>query len=329
MNTPPRGIGATTLERLREITRSQGISLWAAAKNAQAVLGRSAGSVVKFLDLIDALQTETQGQPLSKATEIVIARSGLREHYRKERGEQAEARLENLDELVSAARSFERSETPEPDEAEPAVDPLTLFLTHAALESGGEQAGPGEDCVQLMTLHAAKGLEFPVVFMVGMENGLFPSLRTMEEGNLEEERRLCYVGITRARRQLYLSYAESRRVHGVEQRNLPSLFLRDIPPECIVETRPRLSITRPAFSSREPLRSYGGGGAQYLKPAALAQSSPGYGGFKLGSRVLHAKFGEGVILSFEGEGERAQAEIRFKAAGVKRLMLSMAKLEAL
>jgi DNA helicase-2/ATP-dependent DNA helicase PcrA len=199
VNTPARGIGATTIERLRQVAREAGISLWKAARSAGASLGRSAGNLKQFLDLIDVVAAETSGQPLAKVMEVVIARSGLRDHYRKEKGEQAEARLENLDELVNAARSFER---PMDDEG---LDPLTAFLAHAALEAGEQQAGEGEDSVQLMTLHSAKGLEFPVVFLVGMENGLFPHQRAVEEGNLEEERRLCYVGLTRARRQLYLT----------------------------------------------------------------------------------------------------------------------------
>lgn len=291
---------------------------------------------------------DTRGLTLSEATGRVIERSGLREHYKKERGEQAEARLENLDELISAARGFE--ELPPAGEGEPTLEPLTAFLTHASLEAGDEQAGPGEDCVQLMTLHAAKGLEFPVVFMVGMENGLFPSQRTMDEGNLEEERRLCYVGITRARERLYLSYAEMRRLHGVEQINLPSMFLKEIPADCVDETRPRAGILRPAFAPRPQASSWRDGaynsgsyassafgGGSYNKdgyPARSAAAAPklsdtGPGGYKLGQRVSHARFGEGTILSFDGDGDRAQVEIRFKAHGTKRLMLGYANLTPL
>ncbi|MGQ0503529.1 MAG: DNA helicase II [Panacagrimonas sp.] len=347
VNTPARGIGATTLEKLREIARASGVSLWTAAKNASAQLGRSAGNVAQFLKLIDDLHFESSTLSLSKSTELVIARTGLREHYRKEKGEQAEARLENLDELVSAARSFETepaakaAEAPAPDE--PLLDPLTAFLTHAALESGEEQAGPGEDCVQLMTLHAAKGLEFPVVFIVGVENGLFPSMRAVDEGNLEEERRLFYVGITRARRKLFLSYAEIRRVHGVEQIGAPSMFIKEIPPECVVETRPRAGILRPGFGSREPQAGYGQGyrGAggtsssghagprPLVRSPAVATHGAGPGGFRLGQRVHHPKFGEGTILSFEGDGDRAQVEIKFREAGTKRLLLGIANLRGL
>lgn len=345
VNTPARGIGATTLERLRQLAREQQFSLWKTAQSAGPALGRSHGNLKQFLDLIDGLANDTQGQPLSKVMELTIERSGLREHYRKEKGEQAESRLENLDELISAARGFER---PADDEG---IDPLNSFLAHAALEAGEQQAGAGEDCVQLMTLHSAKGLEFPVVFLAGMENGLFPHQRAVQEGSLEEERRLCYVGITRARKQLYLSYAEVRRLHGVEQIGMPSLFLKEIPAEYIVETRPRAGILRPAYAP--PARAYGsgagygggyGGGygqggaypsrgrydgapARTATTAATAAEVPG--GYKLGARVRHPRFGEGTILTFDGDGDRMRVEVRFREAGTKWLMLAQARLEAL
>ncbi len=343
VNTPARGIGATTMDRLRHIARASEVSLWTAARNAAGQLGRSGANVGRFVQFIEDLHAQTAGQALSAVTEQVIARSGLREHFRKVagsgagsgRGDQAEGRLENLDELVSAARSFESDASARPaaeDPDMPVLDPLTAFLTHAALEAGEEQAGPGEDCVQLMTLHAAKGLEFPVVFIVGVENGLFPSMRAVDEGNLEEERRLFYVGITRARRRLYLSYAELRRVHGVEQIGAPSLFLKEVPPECVMETRPRTGVLRPAFGTREPQGAYGRGSG--LTPGAAARRTAagrdhGPGGFRLGQRVQHAKFGEGTILGFDGDGDRAQIEVRFRDAGVKRLMLGFANLRGM
>ncbi|MDB5985708.1 MAG: helicase [Nevskia sp.] len=335
VNTPARGIGATTIERLRQIAREGGVSLWKAAVGAGPALGRSAGNLKQFLDLIEGLARDTAGEPLSKIMDLTIERSGLRAHYQKEKGEQAESRLENLDELINASRSFERP--PEDDE----LDPLNSFLAHAALEAGEGQALAGEDSVQLMTLHSAKGLEFPIVFMVGVENGLFPNQRALDEGSLEEERRLCYVGITRARQQLYLSYAEVRRVHGVEQIGSPSIFLRDIPPECVVETRPRAGILRPSFAggARSSGAGYGGGGYSSREPRPRygegynlqrtpITNAPAYGGFKLGAQVRHVKFGEGTIVSFDGDGERTQVEVRFRNAGTKRLMLSQAKLEA-
>ncbi|WP_428311075.1 DNA helicase II [Hydrocarboniphaga sp.] len=333
--TPPHGVGATSIEKLRSAAREAGVSLWAASRRDPALLGRTAGAMNKFLDQVDRLGVEAKDQLLPRVMEDVITGSGLREHYQKEKGEQAEGRLENLDELISAARSFER-----PDED--GVEPVSAFLAHAALEAGEGQAAAGEDSVQLMTLHAAKGLEFPVVFIVGLENNLFPSMRAVEEGNLEEERRLCYVGITRARQQLYLSYAEVRRIHGVEQIGMPSPFLKEIPQETLMETRPRAGILRPSSfgGGRDAPRygngGYGGGGSNssgggYTPPPRriAGASAPDYGGFKLGQRVSHAKFGEGVILSFEGEGERAQIEIRFREAGIKRLMLGFAKLQAM
>lgn len=326
-----------------------GVSLWASALAIGATLARAGTALKQFQSLVEGLAADTKLLQLSKATELVIERSGLREHYRKEKGEQAEGRLENLDELVSAARSFERqpAASQEADaDASPELDPLTAFLTHAALEAGEEQAGPGEDCVQLMTLHAAKGLEFPIVFMVGVEEGMFPSRRSMDEGNLEEERRLCYVGITRARQRLYMSYAELRRVHGVEQLGAPSQFLKEIPPECLVETRPRAQIVRPAFAQREWNRGgYGGGGyggaqesrvsygerrGDYI-PTPRPQLSKGFGevtgpgGMRLGQQVRHEKFGEGTVLAFDGDGDRTRIEVRFKS-GTKWLMLSYANL---
>ena len=346
VNTPPRGIGATTIERLRLLAREQGISLWKVATNADAKLGRSSGNLKGFIDLIETLAAETRDQPLSKMMEQTIARAGLREHYGKEKSEQAEARIENLDELINAARSFEK---PQEDEG---LDPVNAFLAHAALEAGERQAGIGEDCVQLMTLHSAKGLEFPIVFLVGMENGLFPNQRTIDDGSLEEERRLAYVGITRARKQLYLTYAEVRRIHGQEQLGAPSMFLRDIPAETVVETRPRAGILRPSFD-RSPRDAafgggYGGGGSSYgsggygsrdryarseAPPSRTAMSAAttgdGPGGHKLGDRVRHPKFGEGTILSFDGDGERTRIEIKFRDAGTKWLMLSYANLQAL
>ncbi|HZP13111.1 MAG TPA: DNA helicase II [Nevskiaceae bacterium] len=336
--TPPRGIGATTLERLRAAARDKNLSLFAAARADPNALGRSAGAVWQFLDFIDKLAAELAGQPLSQMTERVIEATGLREHYKKEKGEQAESRIENLDELVSAARGFEHPE-------EEGVSPLDSFLTHAALEAGEEQAGAGEDAVQLMTLHSAKGLEFPVVFLVGMEQGLFPHMRAVEEGGLEEERRLCYVGITRAQKHLFLSYAETRRLHGADQIGMPSRFLNEIPAETVVETRPRAGLLRPTLGARNPeaLRLQYGFGAQttrvqprersyeqrYERRQAAPPAEQIAGGLKLGQSVRHDKFGEGVILNFDGDGERTRVEVRFTHAGTKWLMLNVARLQGL
>ena len=311
VNLPVRGIGSTTMDRLRQLARDQNTSLWAVAKAGASVLGRSAGAITQFLQLIESMDEATKNVPLSFATEIAIDRSGLRGHYKKERGEQAESRLENLDELINAARSFEHPE-------EEGIAPLDAFLTHAALEAGERQAGEGEDCVQLMTLHSAKGLEFPIVFLVGLEQGLFPHMRAVEEGSMEEERRLCYVGMTRAQEHLFLSHAEIRRVHGSEQIAAPSKFLREIPAECVVETRPRVSVVRPAFVPR-----------QKIAPRRIMMDADSIAGFKLGQRVQHKSFGEGVVTSFDGDGERIRVEVRFREAGTKWLMLSYANLQPL
>jgi DNA helicase II / ATP-dependent DNA helicase PcrA len=311
VNLPARGIGATTLDRLRQLAKDQGASLWQVARAGAATLGRSSGAISQFLQLIEAMDAATKHLPLSQAMEIVIERSGLREHYKKERGEQAEARLENLDELVNAARGFEHPE-------EEGVAPVDAFLTHAALEAGERQAGEGEDCVQMMTLHSAKGLEFPVVFLAGMEQGLFPHMRAVEDGSMEEERRLCYVGMTRAREHLFLSHAEIRRMHGSEQIAAPSQFLREIPAECVLETRPRVSVVRPAAFTPRP---------KFVPRKPLVDDA--VAGLRLGQRVQHKSFGEGVITSFDGDGERVRVEVRFREAGTKWLMLSYANLQPL
>ncbi|TAM10652.1 MAG: DNA helicase II [Nevskiaceae bacterium] len=327
VNTPPRGIGATTLERLRGLARGKQVSMWKAAcfglTAPGRLLGRSANAVQAFFDCVESLDDSTRGLSLAERMDAVIESSGLRDYYRKPGDDQAEARLENLDELIGACRNFEAEGSAEEDLAPPEgaapVDPLTEFLTHAALEAGERQGGEGQDCVQLMTLHAAKGLEFPVVFMVGMENGLFPSQRSVDDGNLEEERRLCYVGITRAKRQLYLSCAEVRRLYGSEQLAAPSLFLNEIPPQFIVEVRPRIGTRRPlATTSTAPA----------VRPVPRIAEPPA-GGLKLGDRVEHAKFGEGTVTDFEGSGPRTRVQVRFRTTGTKWLLLALAKLAKL
>jgi len=323
LGSPPSGVGATSLERLREIARAGGGSLWASARHAHASIGRSAKALLGFLDKVDSIAALTREMTLDRVMETLINQSGLRDHYSKEKGEQAEARLENLDELINAARSFVR-----PDEE--GMDPMSAFLSHAALEAGEAQASAGEDCVQLMTLHSAKGLEFPVVFIVGMENGLFPSMRAIDEGHLEEERRLAYVGITRARKKLYLTHAEMRRIHGQEQIGSPSQFIREIPPANVVEVRPRAGIARPMFAARSPFGHSSGGGGLYRggsKPISGMDNM--VAGLKLGQRVMHSKFGEGTVLSFKGSDDRAQVEVRFREAGTKWLAVALAKLTPL
>ncbi len=312
VGAPPRGIGATSLDKLRRAARDGGISLWQAATQATpATLGRTAKALGELIALVDQIAGKTKHETLGELTETVIRDSGLRAHFDKDRSEQGEGRRENLDELINATRGFEPLLT---DDTE--IDPLTAFLTHAALEAGERQSGPGEDCVQLMTLHAAKGLEFPVVFLVGLEQGLFPSQRTIDEGHLEEERRLCYVGITRAREQLYLTHSGSRRIHGVQQSCVPSQFLREIDPSFVAETRPRAGVLHaPAMR----------GGPQLLRGGAAVMPDAAHG-LHIGMRVSHSKFGEGTVLNFDGEGPGARVEVNFKRDGAKWLMLAYAKL---
>lgn len=310
VNLPTRGIGARTVAQLREYASANAQSLWeAACSNAGGTLNaRAAGAVHRFLQLVEQLAADTRELELHETVDHVLSHSGLLEHYRKDRGEQAETRVENLEELVSAARSFE-PDTGEEDE----LPPLAAFLSHAALEAGEGQADQWEDCVQLMTLHSAKGLEFPLVFIGGLEEGLFPHKRSLNDpGGLEEERRLCYVGITRAMRQLYLSHAEQRRMHGVDNYAQVSRFVSELPTDCIEEVRPNIRVARPAFS-RERFT----GGIRVEQDGSM----------KLGQRVRHGKFGEGVVLNYEGSGAHARVQVNFETAGTKWLVMSYANLE--
>jgi DNA helicase-2/ATP-dependent DNA helicase PcrA len=313
VNLPTRGIGNRTLEILRETARGAGMTLWRAAGAAASdgSLGRGANALVAFLQLIEKLAHEVNGLVLHEQVDVVIKGSGLIEHHQKDKADRGEARVENLEELVSAARSFE----PDGD-----LGPLESFLAHAVLESGEGQGGEGDDCVQMMTLHTAKGLEFPVVFLCGLEDGLFPHQRSLNDSeSIEEERRLCYVGITRAMKHLYLSYAEQRRLHGQDSYNAPSRFLRELPPELLEEIRPRIRVSQPASFASEPRRARNGFGS------VAEEAAPG--GMKLGARVRHGKFGDGTILNIEGSGAHARIEVNFEHAGRKWLMLSYANLE--
>jgi DNA helicase-2/ATP-dependent DNA helicase PcrA len=249
---------------------------------------------------------------LSEQIEHAIARSGLRDFYEKDSRGSAESRVENLDELVNVASRFART----PDDLDAGLSELAAFLAHAALEAGEGQGESWEDCVQLMTLHSAKGLEFPLVFLVGLEDGLFPSQKSTEEpGRLEEERRLAYVGITRARTRLVLTYAESRRLHGVEMYSRPSRFLREIPSELLHEVRPRVQVSRPVY----------GGGERKVAAASIDTTPP----LKLGQRVSHGTFGEGVVVDYEGSGAHTRVQINFERAGSKWLVLAYANLTLL
>ncbi len=304
VNTPTRGVGERSLQTLRDLARARGTSLYQAARLAideGLVNRRAAGALADFLALIERLGEGLREMPLEEALARVVNETGLKEHHGKEKGERGRARLENLDELIGAARAFE----PEGPESE--LAPLDAFLAHAALEAGERQAGAGEDCVQLMTLHSAKGLEFPLVFITGMEEGLFPHELSLEEpGRLEEERRLCYVGMTRARRHLYLCHAERRRLYGRDTYALPSRFLDEIPSEHL-----------------EPVRA----GFQVTPAASVPARRDDGTGLKVGQRVLHPKFGEGILVDVEGSGKNARVQVNFEDVGLKWLVLGYANLD--
>ena len=308
INRPTRGIGARTVETMRGYARANSCSMWraAGALAGDNLNARAANAVRNFLHLIEQLARDTAKMDLQNQVDHVIHASGLIAFFEKDKGERGETRVENLQELVSAARSFE------PDPAEE-MSPLDEFLSHAALEAGEGQAEAWEDCVQLMTMHSAKGLEFPLVFLCGMEDGLFPHQRSIADpAGLEEERRLCYVGITRAKQSLYVTYAEQRRLHGMDTNPSPSRFIAEIPDEFIEEVRPRVQVSRPMRSASYTARS--------MAPGAEL-------GIRLGQRVRHGKFGDGVILNCEGQGPHARVEVNFETAGTKWLVLSYANLD--
>ncbi len=314
VNLPTRGIGARTLEILRGVARERSLSLWQAAgrvREENLAGARACSALETFRDLVDGMTAEIEGLPLHEQVDAIVRGSGLIEHYRAEKGERGEARVENLEELVTAARGYE----PAPDEELP---PLASFLAHAALEAGEAQGDAWDDCVQLMTLHSAKGLEFPLVFLAGMEDGLFPHQRSLlDAGGLEEERRLCYVGMTRAMQALYLTWAETRRLFGSDTTTVQSRFIAELPEAFLEEVRARPRIARPVW--REPRSGRGRSATQLVTP----------GGFKLGQRVAHERFGEGVILNFEGDGAHARVQVNFHSAGTKWLVLAYANLQAL
>ena len=318
VNTPTRGIGDRTLDEVRRLARTQAISLWEATMlttQGNELAARARNALAGFLTLVNQLHGEAGEMTLAERIDHVLVRSGLREHWSKESkaGPDADSRVDNLDELVSVASRFARGGDALLDaEEREGMSELVAFLAYAALEAGEGQAQADEDGVQLMTLHAAKGLEFPVVFLGGMEEGLFPSARSLEEsGRLEEERRLAYVGITRARQKLVLSYAESRRLHGMDMYGIPSRFLREIPPQLLNEVRPRVLVSRPMAGSSQG-------------HARIAAEVPG---IKLGQNVMHAKFGRGVVTDYEGSGAHARVQVNFDEAGSKWLVMAYANLQ--
>jgi DNA helicase-2/ATP-dependent DNA helicase PcrA len=306
VNVPPRGIGDRTLEAVRELSRTNTTSLWTAASvlvDEKRLAARASNAIAGFLQLINEMSGQLDELPLPEQAEQTIEHSGLIEMHRREKGERGQARVENLEELVGACRNFEAEDRDLPV--------LPQFLDQVALDSGDRQADEDQDAVQLMTLHSAKGLEFPLVFIAGVEENLFPHKMSLDEpGRLEEERRLAYVGITRAMKKLYLTFAESRSIYGTESFNSVSRFVRDIPKEVIEEVRLQNTIARPTSYAASAMRSDQGEDT----------------GFQLGQQVNHNVYGEGVILNFEGNGPRARVHVRFEQVGTKILILASANL---
>ncbi len=320
VNTPPRGIGERTLDEVRRRARMDGLTLWDAADSTardSTLQARSRNALATFLALIDGIASEVDDLPLKDKIDHVLMRSSLREHWSKESrgGLDSESRTDNLDELVSVASRFTRRDD---DEEAAALTELVAFLSYAALEAGEGQAQAGEDGVQLMTLHSAKGLEFPLVFLAGLEEGLFPNARSIEEaGRLEEERRLAYVGITRARQKLVISYAEARRLHGQDMYGIPSRFLREIPKELLHEVRPKVQVSRPFMGGARRDAGFNRGHAVMETPQIA-----------LGANVRHPSFGTGTVTDYEGNGAHARVQVNFDEAGSKWLVLAYANLSA-
>jgi DNA helicase-2/ATP-dependent DNA helicase PcrA len=313
INFTTRGLGARSIEQLQETAKQSNTPLWEAA-------ARAGGKVSAFVALIESLRSATRELPLPEIIDHVLEHCGLTAHYQNETGakkREAEERLENLNELVNAATLFVH---------ENEDDSLTAFLAHASLEAGEHQAGDQDDALHLMTVHAAKGLEFHTVFITGLEEGLFPHQNSLNaDGGLDEERRLMYVAITRARRRLYLSFAQSRMLHGQVSYGMASSFLRELPEELLHWLTPR-------FAARKSFENY--------QPAAASASTPFFGGgavpvrsadegsWRIGQAVSHTKFGEGMIVNLEGSGADARVQVNFRKAGTKWLALEYAKLTA-
>ncbi|MEQ5806253.1 DNA helicase II [Alteromonas sp. NFXS44] len=312
VNTPSRGMGEKTLSAIRETARAHNCSLWQASNlllTDGSLKGRAAKALQSFIVLITDLEQAMADLPLEEQADKAIKHSGLYAMYQAEKGEKAQARLENLEELVTACKQFIV-----PEEADE-MTPLSAFLAHASLEAGETQADTDQDAVQMMTIHTAKGLEFPLVFMAGVEEGMFPSQMTNDEpGRMEEERRLAYVGMTRAMKKLFITYAESRRLYGQDKYHTASRFIREIPSECVEEVRLKSTVSRPVHNRFSRATSH----------ESFEQT-----GFQLGQRVMHRKFGEGVVLNYEGSGDHARVQVNFDEFGSKWLVLAYAKLQPL
>ena len=322
-NFPTRGIGARSFEQLQELARARGASLWGAAC-ANALSGKAAASVAAFVKMIEAMRETTQGLPLAETIEHVIEASGLTAHYKSER--EGADRLENLAELVNAAATFVAETAVQPAGEGAGIDEpdeLTAFLAHAALEAGEHQAQAGSDALQLMTAHAAKGLEFHAVFLSGLEEGLFPHENSLNEADgVEEERRLMYVALTRARRRLHLSFAQSRMLHGQTRYGIPSRFFQEIPEALMRRINRGFESVALAHHRTRGSRI----AADPALGAAAAVAADRGAPWRVGQNVVHPKFGVGVIVNAEGRGADARVQVNFRAAGLKWLMLEYAKL---
>ncbi len=363
VNFPPRGIGARSLEQLQDAARAANAGKGCSLHDAVSTLGGKAGANLgAFVAKIDVLREQTQGLTLREIIELVLQHSGLVEHYQAER--EGADRIENLEELVNAAESFVSiegfgrdaeamkateqttavvsAEQGAPDESGEVMSPLAAFLTHAALEAGDNQAQEGQDAIQLMTVHASKGLEFDCVFITGLEEGLFPHENSMSDfDGLEEERRLMYVAITRARKRLYLSHSQTRMLHGQTRYHIRSRFFDELPEETLKWITPKnqgfgtgfappsAGYNRQREGWSEGWKSgYSGGYGRDAasSPAPVSKAQEAATGLKLGMRVFHNKFGEGTVLTLEGSGDDARAQINFPRHGIKWLALSVAKL---
>ena len=312
VNHPPRGIGQKSVDLIRQYAAQHALSLWHAALallESGQLTPRAKTALQHYIDLIQSMQAELLTQSLDLQIKLCIERSGLRAHFDKDKTEKGQSRLENLQELVGAGKSFEL----DVDMTDENMTMLDAFLAHVALEAGEDQGNAWEDCVQLMTLHSVKGLEFPLVFLVGMEEGLFPNQRASQEpGRMEEERRLCYVGITRAREQLIITSAEIRRLYGTENYNKASRFIREVPADTLQEIRPKAQFSRPAYRDNKHF--------DYRKAGNDT-------GLSIGQRVNHAKFGNGIVLNLEGRGSQSRVQVHFEKAGSKWLMVDLANLQ--
>jgi len=344
VNFPPRGIGARSIEQLQDAARAMGCPLHDAVST---LTGKAGVNITAFVAKIDVLREQTQGQNLRQIIELLLDHSGLVEHYQSER--EGADRIENLTELVNAAESFVtqegfgreavampvNGEMINPDTGE-TLSPLAAFLTHAALESGDNQAQAGQDAVQLMTVHASKGLEFDCVFITGMEEGLFPHENSMNDyDGLEEERRLMYVAITRARRRLYLSHSQTRMLHGQTRYNIKSRFFDELPEHALKWITPARSAFADAHASprnawQQPAWSNNDWQTKASAPTPVVQRAPVTTGpnawVRSGVQVFHTKFGEGTVVGMEGVGDDARAQVNFPRHGMKWLALSVAKL---